>query len=91
MFKEFALPYFLENNSIRRVDELFNSHPREYTVHMPNDLFRFAKGVIAAKLNGNPKVESLLKTYNTLIDERDMPDNCRIEMKRLEEILPEIV
>lgn len=69
---------------------LLNSHPREYTVHMVNDLFRFVKGVIAAKLDNNPESDNLLTIYNTLIDERDMPDDCRIEMKRLADMLPEI-
>ncbi|MET3877298.1 hypothetical protein [Chitinophaga sp. OAE865] len=90
LFKEFALLYFLENSSVKRIDMLLNSHPREYTVHMVNDLFRFVKGVIAAKLDNNPESDNLLTIYNTLIDERDMPDDCRIEMKRLADMLPEI-
>lgn len=89
-FKDVALPYFLTNNTVKRVDELFNKLPREYTVHMPNDLFRFVKGVIAAKLNNNPEVNKLLSIYNSLIIERDMPEDCKIEMARLEEILPSI-
>ena len=89
-FREVALPYFLSNNTVRRVDDLLNRHPREYTIHMVNDLFRFVKGIIAAKLNNNPEVNKLLSIYNSLIIERDMPEDCKIEMARLEEILPTI-
>lgn len=89
-FKEVALPYFLTNNTVKRIDELLNEYPTKYSVHMYNDLFRFVKGIIAAKLNNNPDVDRLLAIYNSLIIERDMPENCKIEMARLEEMLPTI-
>lgn len=87
-FKEIALPYFLSNNSVMRIDELLNKHPKEYTVHMVNDLFRFVKGIIAAKLNGNAEVDKLFSIYSNLIIEKDMDEECKIEMNRLAEILP---
>lgn len=89
-FEEFSMPYFLKNGNVHAVDHLFNQNPTEYCVHMSNDLFRFIKGLIAAKLNGNPKLESLLQTYDRLIIERDMPDNCKEEMSRLKSVLPMI-
>jgi len=87
-FEKFALSYFLKNGNVQAVDRLLNLHPNEYCVHMSNDLFRFIKGLIAARLNSNPKLESLLKTYDRLIIERDMPDHCKEEMSRLKSILP---
>ncbi|MEC5145245.1 hypothetical protein [Chitinophaga sp. 212800010-3] len=87
-FKEVAFPYFLTNNTVKKIDELLNSHPKEYSVHMYNDLFRFIKGVIAAKLAGNPALNQLVTTYSNLIIERDMPDNCKEEMERLKAVLP---
>jgi hypothetical protein len=72
------------------VDELLNIKPQEYTVHMENDIYRFTKGIIAAKLNNNPKTEELVKIYSDLIIKRDMPDYCKEEMSRLINILPVI-
>jgi hypothetical protein len=89
-FEKFVLPYFLANGNVQAVDHLLNQHPAEYCVHMSNDLFRFIKGLIAAKLNSNPKLESLLQIYDRLIIDRDMPDNCKEEMSRLKSILPMI-
>lgn len=87
-FNKVAMPYFLANNSISKVDELLNKHPKEYCVHMNNDLFRFIKGIIAAKLNDNSNVDQLLQIYDHLIIEREMPKDCKEEMERLKSILP---
>lgn len=89
-FKQVALPYFLANNKIKRVDELLNVHPKEYSVHMYNDIFRFIKGLIAAKLNNNANFDNLMSIYNKLIIERDMPEYCMVELDRLKQILPTI-
>ncbi|MEC5145249.1 hypothetical protein [Chitinophaga sp. 212800010-3] len=89
-FKDVAFPYFLTNNTAKKIDELLNSHPKEYSVHMYNDLYRFIKGAIAAKLGKNPKLDELVTTYSNLIIERDMPDDCKEEMERLKAILPMI-
>lgn len=82
-FKKIALPYFLTNNSVKRVDELLNSNPREYCVHMNNDLYRFIKGLIAAKMNKSSRLKELLQIYDHLIIERNMPDYCQEEISRL--------
>ncbi|MFY0255971.1 hypothetical protein ACDQ55_18680 [Chitinophaga sp. 30R24] len=89
-FKDTAFPYFLNNTTVKRIDELLNSHPKEYSVHMYNDLFRFIKGILAAKLANNPALNQLVTTYSNLIIERDMPDDCKEEMGRLKAILPMI-
>ena len=89
-FKQVALPYFLANNTVRKIDELLNKHPEEYNVNMVNDLFRFIKGLIAAKINNNPKFNELLSTYSHLIIDWNMPEDCIEEMERLKRLLPEI-
>jgi len=89
-FNNVALPYFLANNTVKTVDILLNKHPKEYCVHLNNDLFRFIKGIIAAKLNNNPQFEQLQKIYSDLLIKRDMPNNCIEEMIRLKRILPMI-
>lgn len=82
-FKEFANPYFNENATIKAADVLLNKNPREYCVHMPNDTYRFIKGLIAAKLNASSNFEELMFVYSNLIVERDMPDNCKEELSNL--------
>jgi len=89
-FKKVALPYFISNNTVNKVDELLNKNPNEYCVHIYNDLYRFIKGAIAAKLNNNPGFEQILVTYENLIVKGDMPDDCKEEMARLNSILPMI-
>lgn len=74
LFKHFVLPFFLENNTIAKVDELLNSCPLEYSVYMSNDLLRFVKGLIAAKLNKNPRLDKLLSIYSNRVVEWDMPE-----------------
>jgi len=86
-FIKVALPYFLTNNSIIKADEILNNNPKEYCVHMSNDLYRFIKGIIAAKLNKNPQTEQLIKFYSNLIVKRNMPNNSKEEMRRLTSIL----
>ncbi|NLU91352.1 hypothetical protein [Chitinophaga sp. Ak27] len=89
-FKEVALPYFLTNNNVKKIDELLNTHPKEYSVHMFFDPYRFIKGTIAAKLAKNPALDDIVSTYSNLIIERDMTDDCKEEMERLKAILPMI-
>lgn len=89
-FKKVALPYFLTNNTVERVDQILNKHPKEYCVHLYNDLFRFIKGIVAAKLSNNPRLDHLVTTYSDLLIERDMPEDCKVEMERLKSILPMI-
>lgn len=89
-FKETAFPYMLSNDTFARVDEILNKNPYEYCVHMSNDIYRFIKGLIAAKLNKNPEADKLLSIYGDLIIQRDMPDYCKEEMDRLKLIWSKI-
>ena len=89
-FSKVALPYFIANNSVAKVDELLNKHPEEYCVHLYNDIFRFIKGLIAAKLNGNTSIDRLIQIYDNLLINRNMPDYCKKEMSRLKSVLPMI-
>jgi hypothetical protein len=89
-FEKIVFPYYTNNANIKMVDHLLNKNPTEYCVHMSNDLLRFIKGLIAAKLNKNLKLEQLFKIYEGLIVARDMPSDCKEEMRRLKSILPMI-
>ncbi|MCW3466432.1 hypothetical protein [Chitinophaga nivalis] len=89
-FVNVAMPYYLENNTIERVDILLNSHPKEDSVHAINDLFRYIKGLIAAKLNNNPQRPQLLEIYNSQLVEWNMPEDCFQEMERFKKLSPTI-
>ena len=89
IFKKVAVPYFANNASIQMIDKLVNSKPNEYKVHTQNDNYRILKGLIAAKLNGNPRLEELIQIYDKQILERDMY-NAVTEMEKLKLILPTI-
>ena len=88
-FRETAIPYFDNNQTVKAVDKLLNRQPKEYCVHMPNDTYRFIKGLIAAKLNNNEAFEQLLIEYSKLIIERDMPSSTREELNNLKKLLTE--
>ena len=51
--------------------------------------YRILKGIIAAKLNKNPKMGEIIKIYEKQIVDRDLY-NCTEELKRLKNILPNI-
>ena len=89
-FKETALPYCLNNSNIASVDKFANTDPNEYKVHLSNDNYRIIKGLIAAKLNNNPRLQDLIDVYDRQLIERDMPDETKEEMSRLKKNLPEI-
>ncbi|MEC5145248.1 hypothetical protein [Chitinophaga sp. 212800010-3] len=57
-------PYLFTSNTVKKIDELFNSHPQGYSVHMYFDPYRFVKGTIAAKLARNPGLDHLVTTYS---------------------------
>lgn len=62
--KETILPYFDQNSSISRVDELLNKYPRELSIHNVIYPLRANIAIIAAKLNQNPKFDELLEIYD---------------------------
>jgi len=62
-FEEYVLPYFNMNSTVARVDELLNTHPQELVIHQWLNPHRAIIGVIAAKLNNNPRLDDLLHIY----------------------------
>lgn len=69
--EESIIPYFDENSSLSRVDELLNKYPRELSVHNYIYPLRANIAVIAAKLNKNPKYEELLSLYEEELEEAE--------------------
>jgi hypothetical protein len=89
IFSSIGVKYFVENSSVKRVDEIVNAAPSKSKVHMQNDNYRLIKGLIAAKLNKNPNCETLIKLYESEIEKNNMY-NAINEMARLKMILAEI-
>ncbi|MGO4289866.1 hypothetical protein [Chitinophaga sp. RAB17] len=89
-FNKVALPYCLTNCKIPAIDKIANSHPDEWIVHMMNDYRRMIRGVIAAKLNGNPELDHLLNFYERKMIDSKAPEMNLEEMKRLKIALPSI-
>jgi len=66
-FQSVIKPYFDENNTIARVDELLNKEPFVPSIHNNLIPLRACVGLIAAKLNNNPGFEELLSSYDEVI------------------------
>lgn len=60
-------PYFDQNNTIARVDELLNETPSISSIHNNLNPFRACIAIIAAKLNENPNFDELLSIYDETI------------------------
>jgi len=87
-FKETILPYFENNSTLSRVDELLNKYPRELSIHNWLYPLRANLAIIAAKLNNNPKFEELVKIYEEELQEAEV--NYKEEFVKLKIILHEI-
>lgn len=83
--KEDMLPYFEENSTIKRVDELLNKYPEKMTVHNYIYPDRVNIAIIAAKLNNNPNYEELVDIYEKNMI--DAEENSKKQFYRLKELL----
>lgn len=79
--KATILPYFDQNSSISRVDELLNKYPRELSIHNVMYPLRANIAIIAAKLNHNPKFDELVEIYDEEL--LDAEETYREEFVRL--------
>lgn len=83
--EESILPYFEENSSLDRVDILLNKSPRDMSVHNWLYPLRANVGIIAAKLNNNPKYGELLTVYDE--ETLEAEETYRAEFLKLKEVL----
>src|SRR5690606_38157727 len=58
-YEDYAAPFFEKYNSIGAIDKLLNDNPTEKVVYLDDLGWRIIKGLIAAKLNNNPKYNEL--------------------------------
>ena len=79
--KETILPYFDQNSSVPRVDELLNKYPRQISIHNVVYPLRANIAIIAAKLNQNPKFDELVEIYDEEL--LDAEETYRKEFVRL--------
>ncbi len=86
-FEREILRYFEENSSIARVDELLNKYPREISIHNWLYPLRACLAIIAAKLNGNPKYDELVKVYEEEL--KNARNNYKEDFKNLKKFLSE--
>lgn len=83
--EEDILPYFENNSTISRVDELLNKYPEKMCVHNYIYPLRANIAIIAAKLNKNPKYEELIETYEKEL--LDAEENYKKEFYKIIDIL----
>lgn len=84
-FEHYALPYFTRNSTVSSADQLLNSNITEISVHNWLYPLRANLGIIAAKLNRNPKYDELVKVYEQELEGAET--NYREEFKKLKDIL----
>jgi hypothetical protein len=83
-FHDYALPYFDSNCSIKSVDQLLNTTPREMSIHNGLYPIRACIGLIAARLNNNPDFNEIVKIYEEELADAN-PDN-KAEFEELKEL-----
>lgn len=83
--EETILPYFDQNSSIKRVDELLNKYPRELSIHNRLYPLRANIAIIAAKLNKNPHYNELVQIYEEELAEAE--ETYKEEFYKLKDIL----
>ena len=83
--EETILPYFDENCSIKRVDELLNKYPRELSIHNRLYPLRANIAIIAARLNKNPHYNELVQIYEDELTEAE--ETYKEEFYKLKDLL----
>jgi hypothetical protein len=66
-YNEFAVPFFEKYSTVDSIDKLLNEHPTEKLDYKTLD-WRIIQGLIAAKLNNNPKYNELRDYYKSEVE-----------------------
>lgn len=86
--EEDILPYFDNNSSVARVDELLNKYPQKMCVHNYIYPLRANIAIIAAKLNENPQYNELVEIYEKEL--LDAEENYKKEFYKIVDVLKSI-
>lgn len=69
-YKEYVVPFFEKYNSLDAIDKLLNENPSEKAKFLDDLGWRIIKGLIAAKLNQNPKYNELREYYRGEVENK---------------------
>jgi hypothetical protein len=69
-YEEYAVPFFEKYNTVDAIDKLLNDHPSEKVIYCDDLGWRIIKGLISAKLNGNPKYSKLRDYYKSEVESK---------------------
>lgn len=69
-YDEYAIPFFEKYNSVDAIDKLLNENPTEKVIYLDDLGWRIIKGLIAAKLNNNPKYNELQDYYKSEVESK---------------------
>lgn len=69
-YEEYAVPFFEKYNSVDAIDKLLNEYPAEKVIYCDDLGQRIIKGLIAAKLNNNPKYNELRDYYKSEVESK---------------------
>jgi hypothetical protein len=69
-YEEYAVPFFEKYNAVDSIDKLLNDNPTEKVVYCGDLGWRIIKGLIAAKLNNNPKYNELRDYYKSEVESK---------------------
>jgi hypothetical protein len=70
IYENFAVPFFENYHSIPAIDKLLNEDPTKKVVYCDDLSWRINVGLIAAKLNNNPKYNELRDYYKSEIESK---------------------
>jgi hypothetical protein len=69
-YAEYAIHFFEKYNSLDSIDRLLNEKPSEKVIYCDDLGWRIIKGLIAAKLNNNPKYNELRDYYRSEVESK---------------------
>jgi hypothetical protein len=83
--RRYVLPYFEQNNTLERANELLNRIPEERSVHSFGYPTQMMMGLIAARLTQNTDYDYLVSTYDTKM--KVVAEDARREYEKLKVVL----
>ena len=82
---KYIFPYFQQNHSVERANELLNHNPAEQSIHNATYPRKIMNGLIAAKLTHNPDYDRLVAIYDPEME--DVADHAKREYEKLKVVL----
>lgn len=82
---KYIIPYFEQNYSVERANELLNRDPTEMSVHCSIYPYKIIMGLIAARLTRNADYDHLVSIYDPAME--DAADNLKREYDKLKVVL----